>query len=125
MKEPMPSIELDELSIEELKQMSHEELMNMPGEKLFWKCCIDDCNSFSYVMDFGVAPWYYWIRDKRWIHWQGILRCCGKHFKLYKQYLTAGQYIPERDILYSKPTNNKKEIFSFVAHRDGQPEEWK
>lgn len=92
MKGPMPSIELDEMSIDQLAVMSREELDNIPYELKKWKCHCKDCTNGTKVRDYGISPWYFIQRNSRhsqkhpleyWKNITNIMWLCGKHRQLY------------------------------------------
>ncbi len=92
MKGPMPSIELDDISPEEIMKLSREELDKMPFDIVRWQCKIKLCKSFTRMRDYGIHPWYYHPRGvvrsdtketEYWINVYRIFRICGKHFKAF------------------------------------------
>jgi hypothetical protein len=92
MKGPMPSIELDDLSIDQLAAMSREELDNIPYELKKWKCHCKNCSNGTKVRDYGISPWYFIHRNSKqslkkpieyWKNLTNIMWLCGRHRKLY------------------------------------------
>lgn len=77
----------DVLPLADLKTMSHDELMLMDPVKFKWNCRyekIDGCQRFSNLLDFGVAPWYYWKGKRQWISLHENYLLCAKHWKIHK-----------------------------------------
>jgi hypothetical protein len=94
MKGPMPSIELDVLSIGEMVVMNRAELDNILYELKKWKCHCKNCPNGTKVRDYGISPWYFLERNSKnsrrhpfyyWKDLTNIMWLCGKHRMIYER----------------------------------------
>lgn len=83
MKKQTPP-ELDEFEAE-IYELSKERLAITDHDVLKWQCCVQGCEHFNRVKDYGIGPYYRWRGG--WIDLRRHTYYCGKHWRIYK----AGQ----------------------------------
>lgn len=83
MRPPPPSIELELSDVEDVTQLSHDELLKAPHEKRKWRCCVEGCDGYSTVRDYGILPMVYW--KKKWTDLTKYVFFCSRHWPLVKK----------------------------------------
>lgn len=69
-------------AIMELQAMSKDELLKVDHDTVKWHCCIEGCDRFTRLLDFGISPIFYF--RGRWLNIYQRIWICGKHYKLLK-----------------------------------------
>ena len=72
-----------EEAIKELLAMSPNELAKVDHDGIRWTCCVEGCERYTYVRDYGVAPYYYW--RKKFQKFDNHRFYCGKHWQYFKR----------------------------------------
>lgn len=76
---PCPDLSGNDFNVFDL---SKEELNAAEAPKVKWHCCVEGCNRYSRVKDFGVLPKVWW--KNHWVDLTAQVLYCGKHWKLFR-----------------------------------------
>lgn len=74
--------------------MSKAELDSLPYDVYKWNCCCKNCNGYTTVRDYGIAPTYFLNRNSKasqknpkeyWQDLEVFSWFCSKHWKYFKR----------------------------------------
>lgn len=68
---------------EYIRTLPEDRLATLMPETLKWRCCIEGCDRFSRIQDFGISPVYRW--RKGWLDLSKHRYFCGKHWQYFKR----------------------------------------
>lgn len=82
MRPPPPPLDIEISDVADVKLLSHEELSNILHDKKKWRCCVEGCDGYSTVSDYGILPFVYW--KKKWTDLRVYVFFCSRHWPKVK-----------------------------------------
>lgn len=67
----------------DIKKVPNERLMLIDHDIYKWQCCVDECEHFTRILDFGESPLFY--HRKKWNDLSKLVWYCGKHWQIFKK----------------------------------------
>jgi hypothetical protein len=88
---------------EYIRSLPEDRLEMLEPELRKWRCCIEGCDRFSRIKDFGISPIYRW--RKKWFDVTHTVLYCGKHWKYFKRVPEKLTYKPVRGLELVTPND--------------------